>query len=269
MMPSGNRIEGVGMGSRVICKLVEQVGSRALPVLQFFDHSLRSDLLVWNPQLTNLAGRAALQHMIVVLHLSEDREGEVTQELFERGFYGLKRDNFLFLSQDMQPGFRFDDLERRFVKSEIGGRPMPLGSGFGMAQVGDAVEVRTCIEVQEHEQIGEDSPLSLSALCLQMAWPSEAFILDENGLRQSLPLPVLEMLDQRGVEWVVNRRMRDLQTLGEGGLFDLGGLAYRFRLLDQQLKVKRRVVLMKTIHCLKSLSNTFIVLLPSGSWAPG
>ena len=33
-----------------------------------------------------------------------------------------------------------------------------------------------------------------------MAWPAEAFILDEAGVRQPLPCPVLEVLDNKGVE---------------------------------------------------------------------
>ena len=33
-----------------------------------------------------------------------------------------------------------------------------------------------------------------------MAWPAEAFILDEAGIRQSLASPVLDVLDKKGVE---------------------------------------------------------------------
>ena len=39
-------------------------------------------------QATSLAGKEALEKLSVVIHLSEDQDQDVTQELWERGFYG-------------------------------------------------------------------------------------------------------------------------------------------------------------------------------------
>ena len=39
-------------------------------------------------QATSLAGKEALEKLCIVLHLSEDQDQDVTQELWERGFYG-------------------------------------------------------------------------------------------------------------------------------------------------------------------------------------
>ena len=40
-------------------------------------------------QATSLAGKEALEKLCVVLHLSEDHDQDVTQEVWERRFYGL------------------------------------------------------------------------------------------------------------------------------------------------------------------------------------
>ncbi|GAX80160.1 hypothetical protein CEUSTIGMA_g7598.t1 [Chlamydomonas eustigma] len=175
MMPAGDRIQGVGLGSRVLCNLVQQA--------------------------TSLVGKDALQLIHVVLHLTEDQEEEVTQELWEREFYGLNRNNFFFLLQEKHPGFKYDAVEKRFVRSDrVTRSQLPLGSGHCMAQ---------------------------------MAWPSEAFILDEAGMRQALALPVMEALEKKGVQWVITRRLRDLHILEKDGILDASALAYRFRLRDQ------------------------------------
>ena len=39
-------------------------------------------------QVVKLAGKEALDKISVVIHLTEDQELEVTQELWERDFYG-------------------------------------------------------------------------------------------------------------------------------------------------------------------------------------
>eukprot|EP00955_Chlamydomonas_euryale_P032150 336769-Chlamydomonas_euryale.AAC.1 len=60
-----------------------------------------------------------------------------------------------------------------------------------------------------------------------MAWPGEAFVLDEDCRKVALPASALEALDAAGVEWVVTRRCRDLSLLAPGGVLDVTALAHR------------------------------------------
>ncbi|KAG1666053.1 hypothetical protein FOA52_006927 [Chlamydomonas sp. UWO 241] len=111
MMPQDvDRIEGVGIGGRALCALVQQVRS--------------------------LAGTAALSKLNIVLNLNADQELDVLQELRLRNFYGLNRDNFVIVVAERHPGFAWDDADALFVRDEgVGAARHAQGTGFSMAQM--------------------------------------------------------------------------------------------------------------------------------------
>ncbi len=103
----------------------------------------------------------------------------------------------IFLVQRAHPGYIYSLKDGLFIPGPAVGTDEGLGNvpgmGMGMAQVIDWI----FLSFGFHQLF--------IIICLlphswQMAWPSEAFVLNDDGLSQSLPQPVLDLFHDKGIE---------------------------------------------------------------------
>ena len=105
-----------------------------------------------------------------------------------------------------RPGYYFDESEQRFVK-KLGTPGRPAGSGYSM---------------------------------MQLTWPGEAFVLEEDNSEAGQVKPialqgsVLDFLSQRGVTWLLTRRLCDLSLYNPQSVIDVESLAYAMFLHESQ-----------------------------------
>ncbi|GAX74160.1 hypothetical protein CEUSTIGMA_g1609.t1 [Chlamydomonas eustigma] len=119
LVPMGDRIEGVSLGARVMCNLVQQV--------------------------TEVGGEEALSKLCVVLHMNEDQEAEITSELVHRSFYGLNSQNVMFVVQKRLPGYTYNQEAKLFLPASGNEHtPQTVGTGFSFAQMTWPTESFTC-----------------------------------------------------------------------------------------------------------------------------
>ncbi|KAG2494533.1 hypothetical protein HYH03_007300 [Edaphochlamys debaryana] len=146
-----------------------------------------------------LAGSEALALMPILLHINEEQMEEVVQELWSYKFFGLKRENVMLLASPLHTGYRYNH-DFKVWEKEYGASVAPLGSGYGM---------------------------------LQTTWAGEAFIVGAEGAPEPLEKPALAILQERKVEWMVSRRVRDLCLLSREAILDAPMLAYCMALKDK------------------------------------
>eukprot|EP00195_Chlamydomonas_chlamydogama_P017045 CAMPEP_0202895096 /NCGR_PEP_ID=MMETSP1392-20130828/4369_1 /ASSEMBLY_ACC=CAM_ASM_000868 /TAXON_ID=225041 /ORGANISM="Chlamydomonas chlamydogama, Strain SAG 11-48b" /LENGTH=1752 /DNA_ID=CAMNT_0049580001 /DNA_START=21 /DNA_END=5279 /DNA_ORIENTATION=- len=147
-----------------------------------------------------LAGTEALAKLHILLHVNAEQEPYVAEDI--AGLFGLSPDRVFVLVQHRQAGFKYNDKERSFVQGSAGSawdeegtekNTRTMGSGHGM---------------------------------LQLVWPGEGRCVDSSGNTWVMDTPVLDLLEERGVQWLVSRRARDLLLLSPQEVVDVVTLGH-------------------------------------------
>jgi hypothetical protein len=159
ILPPTARIEGLSFCGRALCEL-------ALAVQE-------------------VAGTAAVDKLHVILHVNEEHEQEVVDELHSRNCYGLNRANVILVVADRHPGYRWDAAEAAF------GAESSLAATWASG---------ACMNATVSGQHPSLSSLGSGAALCQLAWAGEAFTLGDDGQPTPLDLPVLEHLEARKIE---------------------------------------------------------------------
>ncbi|GLC37726.1 hypothetical protein PLESTM_000640800 [Pleodorina starrii] len=166
LIPGSMRIEGVPLDCRYVAALVLALEA--------------------------LAGREAVEKLPLVLVVSEDQQDEVVRQLWAYRFFGIPRENVVFLVQPSHPGYCYHASKRTWLPGDAS-HSLPLGSGYGL---------------------------------MQLAWREEALAVSEEGCLEPLRMSALSWMEARGVTWLVSRRARDVSLLASNGVLDLNTLAY-------------------------------------------
>ncbi|KAG2494492.1 hypothetical protein HYH03_007261 [Edaphochlamys debaryana] len=147
-----------------------------------------------------LAGKDAVPKLVVVLAINDDQRNAVVADIIRARSYGLKPENLILTAQRKRCGYRYDPDHATFLE-DPSTPAMVLGSGY--------------------------------SLC-QLAWLGDAFSVSAEGeLQMLMGRTLLERFADAGAEWLVARRARDLSLLTEGGVVDLGQLAYSLYVADR------------------------------------
>ncbi|KAL6748706.1 hypothetical protein V8C86DRAFT_1124362 [Haematococcus lacustris] len=121
----------------------------------------------------------------------DQQQGEVLTELWTRRHFGLSPDAVIIMPQPAWPGYRYSLSAQRFVRDPLG-PGHSLGTGFGL---------------------------------FQLSWVGNGFTLSPEGSLTPLGSSVVELLEARGVMWLLSHRLRDLSLLSCEGALDSKGLA--------------------------------------------
>ncbi|KAG2424565.1 hypothetical protein HXX76_014445 [Chlamydomonas incerta] len=182
-----------------------------------------------------VAGPEAVARLPVVLHCNEDQRADVIADLRFRKFCGLRPENLFLLVQTRRCGYVWDEAAQRFARDEAS-TPASAGSGYAIMQL---------VWPQEAVQLAAEDP----AQVLAEAGPSgsgpavEAAKASLASARRAgrdaatagvLPLTVsvLDALAARGVQWLLTRRLRDINLYHPERTLDGEVLAYGLFLHD-------------------------------------
>ncbi|KAL6752576.1 hypothetical protein V8C86DRAFT_2751570 [Haematococcus lacustris] len=193
---------------------------------------------------TSAVGPEALARLHVLLCINPQQQEEVVEELCARHYYGLKRDNIILVVQPASTGYRYSPEDTAFSPEEAADLAVPCPSPAAASG--------------SEQAAGPQTAGSGHVLC-QMAWAGEAFVLQEDGLPQPLPLPVFEHLAAHKVEWLLSRRARDLGLLSREGALDLPSLAYSLYVRDT-LRVAAVLEVMHTTSAVVARQYDSVVL---------
>ncbi|KAL6753838.1 hypothetical protein V8C86DRAFT_421959 [Haematococcus lacustris] len=194
--------------------------------------------------ITSAVGPEALARLHVLLCINPQQQEEVVEELCARHYYGLKRDNIILVVQPASTGYRYSPEDTAFSPEEAADLAVPCPSPAAASG--------------SEQSSGPQTAGSGHVLC-QMAWAGEAFVLQEDGLPQPLPLPVFEHLAAHKVEWLLSRRARDLGLLSREGALDLPSLAYSLYVRDT-LRVAAVLEVMHTTSAVVARQFDSVVL---------
>eukprot|EP00198_Chlamydomonas_reinhardtii_P000390 XP_001689725.1 predicted protein [Chlamydomonas reinhardtii] len=124
-----------------------------------------------------------------------DQRADVIADLRFRKFCGLRPDNLFLLVQTRRCGYAWDEAAQRFAR-QYGSQPASAGSGYAI---------------------------------MQLVWPQEALQL---AAEDPLQMSVLDALAARGVQWLLTRRLRDINLYHPERTLDGEVLAYGLFLHD-------------------------------------
>jgi nucleotide-binding universal stress UspA family protein len=168
--PVTTHVEGMSIGARLMTQLVADV--------------------------TENCGAKAIEALKVVLVVSNATESTVTKDLRRNDFYGLKRENVLFVTQPDLPGFRYVPAINLF-REDSTAKSARYGTGF---------------------------------IIEQLTNPGEAFVItDATGTKGHLVESALDHLSSVGVEWIFKTRSRLIPS----EMFDIKFMAHSMALKER------------------------------------
>ncbi|EFJ40761.1 hypothetical protein VOLCADRAFT_99345 [Volvox carteri f. nagariensis] len=182
-----------------------------------------------------LAGPEAVSRLVVVLHVNDAQKTEVVRELRFRKFCGLRPENLVLVVQQRRPGYYWDPVQTIFVP-DPNSPPVSAGSGYALMQL---------VWPEEALRVARDTPrTSVVSKAEAPSWASAggsataaataaaAAAVAEPPPLVPLGMSVLDFMAQRGIEWLLTRRLRDINLYNPDLTLDSEVLSYMLYLHD-------------------------------------
>jgi len=167
-------------------------------------------------------GKDALEAIHLILHMNDEQQEDVTRQLWDHKFYGFKRENIVLISQAKRFGYKFNPDGQKFI-GDITSPPETSGSGFAS---------------------------------MQLNWCPDAFMLRADGVAQPINGTTMELLADKGINWMVSYRARDLCLLNRNTLLDLNFLAQALYLHERNRHVvSTQVILSEQLSLARNLDS--------------
>lgn len=215
--------------------------------------------------LESIAGPDAVQKLHVIIHCNENQESSIVSDLVEKRHCGLNPDNVLIVPQQARHGYVWDNQQETFVSTRqklrsvrtmarATSRGVRSSSGVGEgatakvtglvvamrgATASGAIEKRRSISRnmsrasssnrrstgKGHPGLGAAIPAGTGYAMMQMAWEGEAQLVSPDGSTKALHTTAIEYLAERGVKWMMTRRLRDLALYDPATVIDADTIA--------------------------------------------
>ncbi|MCM8780818.1 MAG: UTP--glucose-1-phosphate uridylyltransferase, partial [Candidatus Omnitrophica bacterium] len=90
-------------------------------------------LIAYNLKIRELVGKDALKKQLIIIHVNEEKEQQILNDIFINNFYGFKRENVIFITQETFGGYTVDkNGELLFTAhSDL----LPFGHGYNIQQL--------------------------------------------------------------------------------------------------------------------------------------
>lgn len=198
--PMTTRVEGMSVGSRLMTQLVADVNESC--------------------------GAKAVESLKVIIVVSNATTSIVTKDMRANGFFGLKQENVMFVTQPDLPGFRYVP-EINLFREDGYAKHARYGSGY-------VIEQLTC--------------------------PGEAFLIsDANGTICHLVESALDHLSSIGVQWIFKTHIRLISS----EVFDIRFMAHSMALKDRFDANMIVDVVETTLHTSRKWGNIAAARLPT------